>query len=264
MYHLKKGLLASFLLLFLVTTACNVSKTTQTQAPKVTLPIILKQGLTAHGGLARWNALHTLEYTIQKKEQPEKHVVDLKSRKVHISHPDYQIGFDGKDVWVTPNKEAFGKTSPRFYHNLIFYFYAIPFVLADPGINYEMLPQKEIRGQLYDVVKISYNEGVGDAPDDYYIAHFNTETHLMDWLLYTVTYFSGNKSEKFNILNYEWQTINGLTVPSKMIGYKYADGQVGDLRYERPFTAVQLRTDKVNPAIFAMPQGAEIDALITH
>jgi len=226
------------------------------------LPEILKAALEAHGGLDQWSKMNTLKYTIERNDKPEQHLIDLKSRKVLLTHDDYKLGFDGKEVWVTPNLEAFGKGSPRFYHNLIFYFYAIPFVLADPGINYEVLPQKEIEGQTYNVLKISYNEGVGDAPDDYYIAHFNTETNLMDWLLYTVTYYSGEKSEKFNALKYDWQEMNGLKIPSKLTGYKYEDGQITDFRYSRLFKEVSISTQTSNSSIFEMPKGAAIDPLL--
>ena len=257
--HSKIILHLSFLLL-LLGTACNKSIIpNNTTTPAIKLPSVLQTALNAHGGLQAWNNVNTIEYTIQKKEQPEKQIIDLKSRRVRIENETYTLGYDGQEVWVSPNKAAFGKGSPRFYHNLIFYFFAAPFVLADPGIVYEKLPNKTIKGQTYEVLKISYQSGVGDAPDDYYIAHFNTKTHLMDWLLYTVTYYSSEKSEKFSALHYEWQEINGLFVPSKMTGYKYADGEIGDLRYERPFLSVQLKKEKMKDAIFAMPQGAEID-----
>lgn len=249
------------LFLFLIIGACSTPKLPLTQPTTKQLPDILKVSLKAHGGLAQWNKMNTLKYTIERNDKPEHHLIDLKNRKVLLTHDDYKLGFDGNEVWVTPNLEAFGKGSPRFYHNLIFYFYAIPFVLADPGINYEVLPQKEIEGQTYNVLKVSYNEGVGDAPDDYYIAHFNTETNLMNWLLYTVTYYSGEKSEKFNALKYDWQEVNGLKIPSKLTGYKYADGKIGEFRYSRPFKEVSITAQATNAAIFAMPSGAAIDPL---
>lgn len=256
----------SFLLLtvLLLVSACNTVQVPQQQVKTNPLPTVLKKALTAHGGLAKWQGMNTLEYSAERKEKPERHIIDLQSRKVLLKHDDYQLGFDGKEVWVSPNLAAFGKGSPRFYHNLYFYFYTIPFVLADPGVHYEVLPQKELKGQLYNALKVTYGAGVGDAPDDYYIAHFNTETNLMEWLLYTVTYYSGEKNEKFKALHYEWQQVNGLTLPSKLTGYKYEDGKIGDLRYTRPFKNVQIKTTKVNSSIFEMPNGAEIDPLIKH
>ncbi len=241
--------------------ACSTTQSPISQAQQQALPTILKKGLAAHGGLAQWNKMNTLKYSIERNEKPEHHLIDLKSRKVLLTHEDYKLGFDGKEVWVNPTIEAFGKGSPRFYHNLIFYFYAIPFVLADPGINYEVLPQKEIEGQQYHVLKVSYQSGVGDAPDDYYIAHFNTTTNRMEWLLYTVTYYSGEKSEKYNALKYDWQEVNGLWIPSKLTGYKYEEGEITDFRYSRLFNQVSITSETTNPVIFEMPKEAAIDPL---
>ena len=263
MYFIKKQYFLLLTIVLLIS-ACDTVKVPSQQVKTTPLPTLLQKALTAHGGLAKWQEMNTLEYSMERNQKPEKHIIDLQSRKVLLKHEDYQLGFDGQEVWISPNKEAFGKGSPRFYHNLYFYFYAIPFVLADPGVRYEVLPQKEIQGQLYNALKISYGAGIGDAPDDYYIAHFNTDTNLMEWLLYTVTYYSGEKNEKFKALHYEWQQVNGLTLPSKLTGYKYEDGQVGDIRYTRPFTDVQIKSTKLNSSIFEMPNGSEIDPLIKH
>ena len=230
-----------------------------------TLPEALARGLEAHGGLERWQKMRSLEYDIDRGGSAEHQLIDLHNRKVRLSHENYTLGFDGKEVWVAPNKEAFGKGSARFYHNLIFYFHAIPFVLADPGIQYEELPQKAFEGKLYDAVKISYNDGVGDAPDDYYIAHFDPETHLMKWLLYTVTYYSGTPGEKYNALLYdEYEEVNGLKVPKLMKGYKYENGELGELRYERPFNSIKLSETAPDQSLFEMPEVAEIDTLLAH
>ena len=270
--QLKKFILLHLILVIIVS-ACQESSPSEQQpeatvqeAPELpALPKALSQGLEAHGSLERWQKMRTLEYDIDRGGSPEHQLIDLHNRKVHLSHENYTVGFDGTEVWVAPNKAAFGKGSARFYHNLIFYFHAIPFVLADPGIQYEELPQKEFEGKLYDAVKISYNKGVGDAPDDYYIAHFDTETHLMKWLLYTVTYYSGAPGEKYNALLYdEYEEVNGLKVPKLMKGYKYEDGELGELRYERPFNNIKLSESAPDQSIFEMPEAAEIDTLITH
>ncbi len=259
-------LLSSLLLVF---GACQqVEKTvtdTTKEIVKVQLPKALAAGIEAHGGMEQWQKMQTWAYTIERNEQPERQFIDLKTRKVLLKQDAYTIGFDGKEVWITPNKEAFGKGSPRFYHNLYWYFHAFPFVMTDPGINYEVLPQKEMDGKLYDAVKISYNAGVGDAPDDYYIAHFDAETHQMYLLLYTVTYFQGEPGDKYNALIFDdWKEVNGLLVPNSMKGYKYADGELGEQRYTRVFTDIELSTTPADQAQFAMPAGAVIDTLIAH
>lgn len=271
MYHQK--LLLNFLFFAVILlSACQQEKpseaSTETKIVNpntvaTNLPKELIKGLEAHGGLSNWQKMRSLEFEIQRNGSTEHQLIDLHNRKVLLSHQDYKLGFDGKEVWVSPDKAAFGKGSARFYHNLIFYFHAIPFVLADPGINYEVLPQTTLNGTTYDVVKISYKDGVGDAPEDYYIAHFDTKTHLMKLLLYTVTYYSGATSDKFNALLYEeFEEVNGLLLPKLMKGYKYTDGKLGELRYERPFTNIKLNTEAPDQSLFEMPAAAEIDSLI--
>ncbi len=228
------------------------------------IPAPMMKGLEAHGGLDKWSEMKTMEFSFPKGEAKELHQVDLPSRKVRISHPDYTVGFDGSEAWVTPSKEAFGSGSPRFYHNLIFYFYAIPYVLADPGINYEVLPDRVLNGKTLDAIKISYNAGVGDAPKDYYIAHFDKETHEFYFLLYTVTYFSGAANENFGAIIYDdWTESNGLKVPQSMRGYKWAADTLGEQRYERIFSDIKVNATALSDDLFQMPEGAVIDSLIT-
>lgn len=227
------------------------------------IPEVMMKGLEAHGGLEAWSKMNTMEFSFPKGDATELHQVDLPSRKVRISHPNYTVGFDGQEAWVIPNKEAFGTMSPRFYHNLIFYFYAIPYVLADPGINYEVLPDRTINGKVLDAIKISFNDGVGDAPDDYYIAHFDKESHEFYFLLYTVTYFSGETNENFGALIYDnWTEVNGLKVPQSMKGYKFAADTLGEQRYERIFDHIKLTEESLNDALFEIPDGGVIDSLI--
>lgn len=249
--------------------ACDSTKSTVNQtemeAAKAQMPKVLQQAIEAHGGFDRWHAMQTWAYSIERNEKNERHFIDLKTRKVLIKQDDFTVGFDGEEVWITPNLAAFGKGSPRFFHNLYWYFHAFPFVMTDPGINYEVLPPEVMKGKKYDAVKITYNQGVGDAPDDEYIAHFDPETHQMYLLLYTVTYFNGKPGDKYNAIIYDdWKDVNGLLVPNSMKGYKYNDGELGEQRYKRDFNDIILGTEPADQTQFEMPEGAEIDALIQH
>lgn len=114
----------------------------------------------AHGGYENWSRMNSLSY--QKGE--ESTITDLKSRMIRVKSPERTIGFDGTDVWVTP--DTVDASGARFRHNLYFYFYAMPFVVGDPGAYYEQLEQRELAGSVYDQIKVSYKENVGDAPDD--------------------------------------------------------------------------------------------------
>ena len=258
-----------FLVFIFIASACadkpaKEPKVSTAEQHKAEYPVLLQKALDVHGGLAVWQKFHTLKYdltTTLGEEKKEHQLIDLKTRKVVIDGSSYTIGFDGEEVWVAPNKAAFDQMPPRFYHNLVFYFFAMPFVLADPGINYEDLGDREIQGTRYRALKISFQKGVGDADDDLYIAHFNPETFQLELLLYTVTYFSGEKHENYNALMYnEWQKVNGLMVPKIMTGHKYIADSIGEVRYRAAFSNVSLTEQKMDPSAFLMPKNAEIDS----
>ncbi len=71
-----------------------------------------------------------------------------------------------------------------------FYFFGMPFVFADPGVKQEALGQKDFQGQKYDVIKITFAAGTGDAPDDYYIAYVDPASGQLKLSVYVVTYAS--------------------------------------------------------------------------
>ena len=233
--------------------------------PQVKLPAALDLCLSESGGLGKWNEMKSLTFSFDKGESTEVHKISLKDRKALITRDEVKLGFDGKDVWVSPNKAAWGKGSARFYHNLVFYFFAIPYVLADDGTVYEEVAPKIIDGISHKGVKVSYKDGVGDAPDDYYIAYFNPTSGLVHLLLYTVTYYNGEPNEKYKAIIYEdWQESNGMRVPLQMSGYKYENDTLGEKRYERIFKDVVLSKESFDDSIFQMPNEAEIDPLVQH
>lgn len=244
----------------------EVTEEVSVEAPKH--PELLTKFLEAHGGLDRWNSFGTLEYDIDGtlgRVKKEHQVIDLHTRKVLIEGDSFKIGMNGQEVWVTPSKETFGSMSPRFYHNLFFYFFSIPHVLADLGAIYEDMGEQTINDKTYRALKVSFDGNIGDAPDDFYIAHLDPETYQLEVLLYTVTYFSGEKSQRFNSLVYDkWQEVDGLIVPQYMAGYKFEDGKTGDLRYESTFSNVTFKENTPNSSLFDIPEGALIDSLITH
>jgi len=74
--------------------------------------------------------------------------------------------------------------NPEFYYNVMFYFYAMPFVLADDGIIYGDIAPLEFEGTAYPGISISYKEGVGSSSKDEYFIYYNPETYQMaiKWL----------------------------------------------------------------------------------
>lgn len=222
----------------------------------------LERGIAAHGGMDLWQSYGGLEFDIQRGAASVANVVDLRTRRALMTSEDFEIGYDGDQVWITPGLDAFAG-SPRFYNGLDFYFFAIPFVLADPGTRRESLGRVTVGSEEFDAVRIAYDEGVGASPGDYYVAHFDPETHLLRFLLYTVTFFSGEPNENYNVRTYdEWQEVGGLLVPLKASSWAW-DGEAGDFgekRAEATYANVVLTPAQPDAATFARPDGAEVDA----
>jgi len=228
--------------------------------PSSTYPTILQNALEAHGGLDRWESFERLEYDLYRGEDLVDHqLIALKTRKVLLSNDQYTIGFDGQEVWVSPDTSAYPGRSARFYHNLQFYFFALPFVLADPGIQYEELEPRAFQDKMYDVLRITYQPEVGDAADDEYIAYFDQETHQMHLLLYTVTYFSQSPGDRYSARVYEeWQTVNGLKVPLEVVSYRWANDSLGDQRGVTEYRNVTLDEIPPDQSMFLMPNEATV------
>lgn len=228
---------------------------------KQAYPEYFAEVLQAHGGLEQWKQMGSLQYRLRKDDHTEIQLIDLKNRKDLIKASNYTIGYNGEQVWVSPNKAAFPGKSAKFYHNLYFYFLSIPYVLADPGVAYEQLENTELQGQQYQVIEISFEEGVGGSPEDKYRLLINPDTKQMEWLLYTVTFFDGQPNDKFNALKYEeYQEHQGLLFPHKLTGYAYEeDGQIGQVNYVVHFEELQLKEEQPDQQQFQMPEQAEVD-----
>lgn len=177
--------------------------------------------LNAHGTLESWRKYKTMSFTIPKENASEIHSIALQSRKDKVSTPSFEMGFDGSQVWLLDNVESY-KGDAVFYHNLMFYFYAMPFVLADNGIEYGTTTLLEFEGKSYPGIRISYDSGVGASPKDEYFLHYDPETFQMQWLGYTVTYRTGEKSENVKWIRYnDWMEVEGLLLPKSITWYTY-------------------------------------------
>ena len=210
----------------------------------------------AHGGFGTWTNLKQLSY----ENGGSQTLVDLQSRYTRIESEEQTVGFDGKQVWVYPASENADRQRMRY--NLMFYFYAFPFVVGDPGINYEDLEPIEIKGLSYNAVKVSYGEGVGDSPKDNYIILSNQETNQMEWLMYTATFGRGETSDRYSLIKYEgWQSYQGVYLPNSLQWYQFANGEAGEPRGNpRDFTNIQVSKDYPAMSNFEVPEGASIAA----
>jgi len=233
---------------------------TETSAP-INLdqfPMALQKVFTKHGTLERWNEMNALSYEIEKDGANEKQFVDLKNRRERIETSTYKTGFDGKDFWLEADSTY--KGNPVFYHNLMFYFYAMPFVLADPGIHYDEVAPVTYEGKSYPGIRISYDDGVGVSPKDEYFIHYDPTSYEMAWLGYTVTYGSNERSDKLGWIRYDdWKEFNGIRLPNSATWFKTTeDGKLEAPRSTRSFVNVQLKEKPFGDDVFTKTESANI------
>jgi hypothetical protein len=228
------------------------------------------RAIEAHGGLAAWYRAPTSSYTwmYANKDIDVRFksflVVDNRTREAYHdllttgsygdARPvDARFAWDGERAWIAP--DSIQQPNPRFWALSGFYFQQIPFVLADPGLTYEALPDDSIDGTPHDMVRVGFQAGVGDTPDDTYTLYLDKETGRVDAIRYTVSY--GRDVEDPSALPetfFDYQddtTVHDLTVPTRFEGYTYSEAEgIGDtlkskaaadsLSYRRPFEAATL------------------------
>ena len=253
--------LFSLLAIAITMVACNNSATTEVaSAPTIDLskyPAALQKVFEKHGSLATWKKMKALSYEIVKEGDNEKQMIDLYNRRERIEAAEFKTGFDGTNFWIEADPSYTG--NPLFYHNLMFYFYAMPFVLADDGIIYGDTEPLEYDGKSYPGLRISYNDGVGVSSQDNYFIHYDPSTYEMAWLGYTVTYFSGEKSEKISWIRYDdWKTMKGLSLPNSMTWFKVEEGKLIEPRNTRKFTNIILSETALADAVFAKTEAGQI------
>lgn len=235
----------------------NTTALESTKLREIKYPEALVKVLEAHGGLASWRSYKTLAYSIPK-DPVEKQTIDLYSRKDKIVNGAVEMGFDGKDVWLLDQENTY-KGDPIFYHNLMFYFYAMPFVLADNGIIYSDTEPLVYEDKSYPGIKISYEDGVGTSSKDDYYLYYDSETYQMAWLGYTVTYRSGEKSDKISYIRYkDWVKVEEVILPNAITWHVYEDGMLKEARNTVYFEHISLSKNTQPVAFYATPPKAKV------
>lgn len=212
---------------------------------------LLNEVIEAHGGLEKWNSYAELSYTIENGGSESNQTIDLRNRRTYHKADNYEMGFDGENAWIKGDTAVTNKMTPAFVHNIDFYFFGMPFVIADPGVNLSIGEQMKTQGKTYDVLEVSYGEGVGIAPKDIYKLLIDPETKRMEWLLYTVTFFD-ESSDRLSAKQYtDWKEVQGILVPTKMDNYKIENGEiVGEPSHPRTFSNIKFSEKLTDESVF--------------
>ena len=116
-------------------------------------------------------------------------------------------------VYHNPNKENVrGVRSSAYTWS---YFFLFPYKLSDGGKSWSDYSKKELNGTTYNVEKLTFAKGTGDAPDDWYIMYADKETNLVTTSAYIATGGKAQKKseEKPHAITYNsYQIISGIPI----------------------------------------------------
>ena len=213
---------------------------------------VVARMIEAHGGLEKWRSAPTVSFEAALlppgADAPLVHRVTVEqgARRAYLDFPgmNAKISWDGEKAWSENWKGPF---PPRFFALLSYYFMNLPWLAADPGVNLS----EPGTGKLWDdpteyiTVKMTFDSGVGDTPDDYYILYIDPKNYRLRAAELTVTYadvLPPDVDVMTDIIVYEeFATVDGLTVPTKcsIYGKDHAPWasfpEVRDWSFSRPF-----------------------------
>ncbi len=230
---------------------------------------LIAEAIAYHGGLKTWwlNGPLGFRFTYEPVDgegvRNTYQIVDTwraRARHEMVDEPEKMFGWTGEQAWVN---HAEPSVNPRFWALTPYYFIGIPFVLADEGVNLEMDGQQEFEGTTYDLVRATFDDDTGDAPDDFYVIYLHPETRRVAGVRYVVSYpgffpDGGTSPEKF--MAYEGtQTVEGITFPATFRTFTWKPEQQthGELVTEIEMAEVEFKPD-TKDAFFEPPEGATL------
>ncbi len=170
--------------------------------------------------------------------------------------------WDGANAWVNPADAQFPQA--RFHVLTWPYFLQAPMKLGDPGTNLAVLGAKELRGEACHAAKLTFDPGIGDTPDDWYIVYQDPESGRLRSLAYIVTY--GTTAEKAakepHAITYdEYVDVEGVTLSAKWTLWLWSEEQGVHGDPLGVATLSNLRFVEPAPDAFAKPADARADSL---
>ena len=98
------------------------------------------------------------------------------------------------------------------------YFFMFPYKMSDGGTIWTPYENNATNKEQFEIQKLSFKSGTGDAPDDWYVVYSNKETHLVEQLAYIVTAKAKKEEaekEPHGIQFKNFQTVNGIPIATK-------------------------------------------------
>lgn len=130
--------------------------------------------------------------------------------------------YDGTKAWVSPASSTI--EAARFHLLTWPYFLAAPMKTGDPGTHLELRGLKVLKRRMCKNAKLTFNPGVGDSPDDWYLLYANSRNGLLYGMVYIVTYgisFVEAEKNPHAIIYDNYQQIDGISLSNSWSFYEW-------------------------------------------
>lgn len=172
-----------------------------------------------------------------------------------------QIVFDGSSAWISPSESK--RERVRFDALTWPYFLAAPFKLRDPGTHLEESGQKPLFGKMYDTARLTFDSGVGDSPEDWYVLYRDPDTSLLKAMSYIVTYGKSAKTAgEPHIIVYEaFKELDGVKLATEWKFYKWTEEKGAKGKPIGQATLKDFSFPSESNTLFVRPEDAREDPL---
>lgn len=203
----------------------------------------------AHGGIAIWDDMETLEFSVEKPDGYEITTTDLKDRYAVVEMPKTTIGYDGEVIWIKNKDNSVFEGHPETYYSYMFRFYAMPFLLADEGTTYTKTDPLNFEGKTYPGVQILFENGIEN------IIYYDADSYQLRWLAYK----DADKNPEWQFINYSnWQDVEDLLLPETMVWYNVENNKPTTPDHEVKFVSPMLTSTKMDIRVFWRPEDGEL------
>ncbi len=113
---------------------------------------------------------------------------------------------DGTELAGDDLKKALDRAYGRFINDT--YWLLMPAKMQDPGVNLASEGEAEEDGKGYDVVRLTFGEGVGLTPHDTYWAYVSKDSGLMERWEFVLT--GQEAKDRSAFLWTDWRTVGGV------------------------------------------------------
>ena len=118
--------------------------------------------------------------------------------------------WDGERAMVLTNTE--NNDDARFDLLTWSYFFTAPYKLNDPGVKQKFQGKRRLGDSEFEANRMTFEKGIGDTPDDWYIVYKDRDSDLLAAMAYIVTSGGTNVEEAekdHHVITYEGYTAVG-------------------------------------------------------